>query len=106
MNTNEGPSQPCMPSLGEHCSGCHRCAPLPPPTDYEYACQKYESQGWGQGEWRVVGVGPGPLSAARDDFLAWQEDGYTVRIVRRPVADWQVTDQTFTSAGKGSSHGC
>ena len=66
--------------------------------DYEYACQKLHG-----GIWIVVGSGPGSLSSARSDFHAWSIDGYTVRIVRRELTDWQVTDQTFTRAHKPSS---
>lgn len=61
---------------------------------YEYACQKRYPL-----RWQIVGLGPTDLETARQDFRDWSADETfsEFRIVRRPILDWQVTDQSFTT---------
>lgn len=65
-------------------------------TEYEYACQ-YRDELDGD-EWRIVEFDPSPnIELAREAFKAWEsgKPGEECRIVRRPIVQWEVTDQSY-----------
>lgn len=62
-------------------------------TEYEYHLQRREGR-----TWRFCGSGPASLGTVRADFRGWREQApdLDLRIVRRKVQPWTITDQSYT----------